>query len=331
LLQWRNSKPFIGSRENYVNNIYKGIEQRWVSNESDYEAFTQELRAFGAQLFDELIPNDLQKTLWDFRDKLKSIMVISSEPFIPWELVHLKDPVTGMPKETCFLGQMGLVRWLDQGGWPEEEISIRKGHVRYAIPQYPHPDYVLKEAEKEADFLIKSFGATAVTPQPKEVIELLQKLDGFDLLHFACHGFAEHNDIANAALLLQGRLEGDKFVPASLSATTAGQFSNWKPENRHPMIVLNACQAARAGYTLTGVGGFAQAFIAAGAGCFVSSLWSVGDQPARTFTETLYSQLMAGKTLSIASIKARNAAKDAKDATWLAYAVYGNPYMRIKK
>jgi hypothetical protein len=331
VLQWRNGTPFIGSRENYVNNIYKAIEQRWLSNASDYEAFTQELRAFGAQLLDELIPKDLQKTLWDFRDKLKSIMVISTEPFIPWELVHLKDPATGMPKETCFLGQMGLVRWLDQGGWPEEEIPIREGHARYVIPQYPHPDYVLKEAEKEADFLIRSFNATAVTPQPKEVLEVLQKTNGFDLLHFACHGFAEHGNIANAELLLQGRIEGEKFIPARLSATTAGQFSNWKSEHRHPMVVLNACQAARAGYTLTGVGGFAQAFISAGAGCFVSSLWSVGDQPARTFTETLYSQLIAGKTLSIASITARNAAKDANDATWLAYAVYGNPYMRIKK
>jgi hypothetical protein len=101
-------------------------------------------------------------------------------------------------------------------------------------------------------------------------------------------------------------------------------------ENR-PVIVLNACQAARAVYTLTGVGGFAQTFINAGAGCFVSSLWSVGDQPARTFTETLYLELLRSRKLSDDAIETRKKAKNAGDATWLAYAVYGHPCMKVKR
>ena len=44
-----------------------------------------------ADLLEELIPVELQQTLWSNRYKIGSIMVISEEPFIPWELVHLKQ------------------------------------------------------------------------------------------------------------------------------------------------------------------------------------------------------------------------------------------------
>jgi hypothetical protein len=47
------------------------------------------------------------------------------------------------------------------------------------------------------------------------------------------------------------------------------------------------------------------------------------------FTETLYLGLKEGLTLSEASISARKKASEQGDATWLAYAVYGHPNLRI--
>ena len=80
-------------------------------------------------------------------------MVISEEPFIPWELVHLKDPKkAALGSESWFLGQMGLVRWLHQAGWPPERLVVRKGRVRYVIPDYPLATYRLPMALKEAEF-----------------------------------------------------------------------------------------------------------------------------------------------------------------------------------
>jgi CHAT domain-containing protein len=95
------------------------------------------------------------------------------------------------------------------------------------------------------------------------------------------------------------------------------------------MVVVNACQAGRAGYKLSGVGGFANAFLTGGAGAFVGTLWSVGDNPARVFTETLYKELLQGSNLSEAAIAARAAAQKEGGATWLAYVVYGHPHMKI--
>lgn len=330
ILTTYNSEPFATDRQKFVEHLYKQIETRWLSNLSDVEAFSAELRAFGGQLFTDLFPEALQRVLWEHRDEIKSIMVISTEPFIPWEIVHLKEPgKTQLPKETRFLGQMGLVRWLHEAGWPPERLRIRNGRARYIIPQYPDSRYRLPEAEREFEFLQDKFKASAVEPQAKPVRQLLSKPGNFDLLHFACHGVANQDNISNASLMLEGRMERNQYVPAYLSATTVEGYSDLKAKDNRPIVVLNACQTGREGYSLTGIGGFAQAFLKGGAGAFLGTLWSVGDSPARTFTETFYSALLKGSNVSEATITARHEAMQAGDATWLAYAVYGHPYMKI--
>ena len=66
-----------------------------------------------------------------------------------------------------------------------------------------------------------------------------------------------------------------------------------------------------------------------GAGAFIGTLWSVGDRPARIFSETLYSELLNSSNLAEATRKAREASRNAGDATWLAYVVYGHPHLKV--
>ena len=200
LLKWGDSKPILGNRQKYVEDVYAEIENRWLSNKEDTENFLEELRAIGHQMFKELIQPDVQQVLWDHRDKIESILVIAKEPFIPWELVHLGEPGKSLSAETRFLGQMGLVRWLHEAGWPNELLTIRKGKANYVIPHYPHPDYVLPEAQLESQFLETEFGAAAVEPKSGTVRKLLSQPGAFDLLHFACHGVADQDNISGAAL-----------------------------------------------------------------------------------------------------------------------------------
>ncbi len=111
LLETFTSEPVPGKRDAYVRGLYKKIEECWVTSRRDEEKFDEELREFGADLLDELVPPKLQRVLWENRRRLRDILVLSTEPFIPWELVHLKDPDSGrLPAdETCFLGQLGVV------------------------------------------------------------------------------------------------------------------------------------------------------------------------------------------------------------------------------
>ncbi len=323
------SQPLTGDHKAYVRQLYHEIERRWLSAAGDTEAFEAELRAFGGDLFDRLLPEELQRLLWKHRRRLK-VMVLSSEPFIPWELVHLKPRSRGpLPRETVFLGQLGAVRWL-HGTWPPDQLRIRSGRARFVIPRYPHPDWALPQAEAEQQFLKEHFGASAVTPDENTIRKLLARRGAFDLLHFAGHGFAESEDIANAQVMLTGRVENGNYIPAYLNATTVRQYGQLRGRTGNgPIIVFNACQTGRLGHQLTSLGGFAEAFLSVGAAAFISSLWSVGDVPARTFTEALYTALLDGESVSDATSAARVKAREAGDATWLAYVIYAHPRAQL--
>jgi len=177
----------------------------------------------------------------------------------------------------------------------------------------------------EAGYLKERFGARSVTATPTGVERLLRG-GGFDLLHFSGHGAARSEDIAEAKVLLKGLRRGAKVTEQYLSATDVSQNLDWAdPDLGGPLVVLNACQTGRSGELFTTVGGFAKAFLDAGASAFVSCLWSVQEEPARVFVETLYEELLKGTPMARASALAREAAREADDPTWLAYVVYARP------
>jgi len=326
------SKPIRGNRNNYITNIYKSIEERWVENESDVEIFLSELRGKGGELFDELIPYKIQKLLWQYHEEIKSIQVLSTEPFIPWELVHIKKPDGKLPSEELFLGQIGMVRWLYNVPWPPEKLIVREGKAFAVIPEYPKgTEYELKETSGEYEFLENRFNAIKIRARENDLMAKLAKPGQFDLLHFAGHGKSSSTDVSDSRLVLEGRKENGYWRPTYLNATTVKQNCEiGNKDDGKPFVVLNACQTGRLGFNLTGLGGFSQAFLNCGAGAFVSTMWAVGDKPARSFTETFYEELLKGKNVSSASISARKMARQAGDATWLAYTVYAHPYARLK-
>lgn len=172
------------------------IENRWVSSQKDARAFEREMRAYGGQLLDELVPIDVQQDLWELRDQLRAIHVLSEEPFIPWEVVHLKPPPQPggtpppAPREPHFLAQKGLVRWLHNRGKAPREIHIREGRAFYVIPDYPHRDFKLPAAQAEIPFLEQRLHATPLAAESNAIVELLEKPGAVDLFHFSGHGGA---------------------------------------------------------------------------------------------------------------------------------------------
>jgi CHAT domain-containing protein len=143
---------------------------------------------------------------------------------------------------------------------------------------------------------------------------------------------------ADAKVLLQGRIDPeasaaghDPYLQEHLLSTTVRQEARLANPDQtvRPLVFLNACQVGRLGHQLSSLGGFADSFIKAGAGAFISSLWNVGDQPAATFGMTFYARLKAGDTVAVASVAVREAAREARDASWLAYVVYAHPDARL--
>jgi len=317
----------------YVAALHARIEDRWTQHKSEREAFARDLRAIGAEMFDALFPLELRQLLWQHRDAISSVQVLSSEPFIPWELVHVRDPsMRKAGADAAFLGEIGVVRWL-VSGYPPERLQLRRGKTRYVVPAYPSPNE-LPAAEEEIALMKDRFGATEVTPEAEAIYRLLESPGQFDLLHIACHGVADAANIGSARLEMPGKRRGDGSMSEEhVMATTVERDAQLADGDAQPIVVLNACQSARGGYTLKGLGGFAQAFVEGGAGVFIGSSWSVGDDPALAFIEEFYARFLHPVTpepLARAAAAARKKAREDGDATWLAYVVYGHPRAVVK-
>ena len=62
----------------------------------------------------------------------------ADEPFVPWELVHLKPPDGPRPTKAQFLAQNGLVRW-HLNSFPPRADPGAQGAREVAVPGVPRP------------------------------------------------------------------------------------------------------------------------------------------------------------------------------------------------
>ncbi len=308
-------------------NLFANIETDWTNSADKPKEFMKQLQEHGSDLFEELFPVELREKLWEKRNDLTSIFVLADEPYFPWELVHLKPPDGPLQRgKTRFLGQYGLLRWQFLPFPEKPALRRRRGRVYSICPDYADPTLDLAEIAQEAKFLKRKLGAKAVPATPSGVREILRNRE-VDILHFSGHGAAKPLDVADAKILLRGRVAGNRFAREYISAKTVQARARLKgADGAGPLVVLNACQVGISGAELSSLGGFARAFLEAGAQAFVSCLWSVQEQPSQVFVETLYNRLIAGDSIGEAAAKARTAAHTPDDpATWLGFVIYARP------
>lgn len=329
------SEQLRKERREFVDAIYARIQDRWEEHKADAEAFARDLRATGLELWNAIVPRRVQELLWERRDRLTSLQVLSTEAYVPWELVFLNEPgARRAHAEGRFLGELGLTRWIygaEGTGFAPE--TLKWGRMTVVQPDYARAGDRLPAAKAEADALVKAYKATRADATMKAVLDLVADGTSWDVLHYCGHGEADAGTIEEASLLLQttivdGEEKHDRVYASTVMAEGHLRADGDVTSPGH-IVVLNACQVGRSGESLVGLGGFAQAFVASGAGLFVAPLWSVGDELASTFCRTFYERLVAGDTVAEATRAARTAARDAGDATWISYAVYGEPTARL--
>jgi hypothetical protein len=273
------------------------------------------LASRGAGLFTDLIPEPLRETLWSLRDSITSMVIQSEEGLIPWELCKLVGKENGSVVEGPFLCEAyAIARWVPGTAWCS---TLTAENVALVVPS----DSGLPSAPIERDFIRSLQSSRAVTEVPATYSSVHTEFMAgkYDVWHFTGHGIADHESPDRSAIVLQNE---DSFTPQDLSGvvTNLGHST--------PIVFLNACQSSVGGRSLTGVGGWAQRFVAAGAGAFVGTYWSVGDEAAAKFAETFYKTLLKGKNVATAVKEARLAIKG-DGPTWLAYTVVADPLAKV--
>lgn len=313
----------------FVESIYRRIETEVLESWDDADLLARRLRGIGVTLSDQLFPPELARLLWEGRDRIGMVEVTPFEPWIPWELLRLRKPgTTGSGGvDDRFFAEYRLLRTLS-GRSPSRVLGAKKW--RYVLGDYPHGLY--QPAAGERTFLERTLPGLgvpvdALEPDPGAVLDALEDPD-FDAVHFACHGTSDLSDIEASSLVLSDRETADGTVrPVVLTPTDLAGAANLG--ERRPLVFLNACQSGRHAPVLTDLGGWPKAFLEAGAGAVMATLWSVHENPAVSFAETFYRRLLEGATLADATGDARQEAKAQGDATWLAYTAYGSPSARL--
>lgn len=292
------------------------------------------IKKLGQALWKHLIPDELkalyaaERAAWTD----KTLLIQSDEPHLPWELVWPYDPADRWRDDVPWCCTLHMTRWLRKDDrlrsgnmTPPGELSL--GRLAVLAPTYTWlPN--LKGAQQEQDLLLAlaaQYGLRDVSPATPTwgaVMDLLEGR-GYDWVHAAAHGnfYAAAPDGDSALWLAKDRaLTPDAMVGGEIEAHLGAE---------RPGFFFNACQVGRQGWTLTRIGGWANALVSAGAGIFVGPLWEVKDDSALQFARIFYGALLDNETVARAARQARLAARTAGDPTWLAYSVYAHPNARL--
>jgi hypothetical protein len=326
----------LGDVRQFIEDQYKVLERAMPAKDAGYRRVEDSLRAAGNELWTRVVPKEVRGKLWENRGKISAIQVISEEPFVPWEIAVMSDVDQPMEDDAPFLSERGLLRWVTRVPWPSPTLKIGTGPVRYVAPDYQDESYKLPGKDDEVAALKALFNgnAMAVPARTDDVLKVLRSPSDMQVLHFICHGETTTNASWNAELLLEGDVvEGESFIPDTLGASRVRAQAKLSDTGSGPIVFLNACRVGRRGRGLSGMGGFAEAFLRPssqrGASVFIGPMWNVNDKTAAVFAGEFYRTLLQpGTTLVEAVKKARKAAKEKGDPTWLAYSVYGDPFSK---
>jgi hypothetical protein len=302
----------------YFDEFYKDIEMYGLSSPEEKEIALHDLEGKGAYLFSTLFPPEAQKKLWEIRDKISTVFIQSSEPWIPWELCKLSGVENGKIVEGPFFCEAyAVTRWMPGIGL---KPRLKFQNMAIVVPA----DSGLAFAASELNYLLSLAGENRkVTRVPARYGALREafRLGEYDVWHFSGHGAAREKDPDRAVMLLENN---EKFFPQRIS----GDLLN--VGLARPLIFFNACQIGRSGLSLVDIGGWARRFLLAGAGAFIGAYWSVYDQPAFKFAQELYQRMLGGIPIGEAARQARLAIRSTGDPTWLAYTVFAHPLARVQ-
>ena len=256
--------------------------------------------------------------------EFKSILFISDESYIPWELMRITDEA--LEEEAGILSTTHSVgRWLaGSSNYMSQHISINRFAVSGSnyvdqkhIPNLPHVD-------DELAHLSQRYQAEEVALTSTDVLSFLQN-GSAQAMHFACHGMMSMKTPYKSQLLMEDH-------PQSI---TPPNISSYEVETglgaEHPLIFLNACQAGATADQLSLVSGFPAAFLKAGASAVICPLWTVDDEQASIISKLFYEAAFEQPGITLGEIMRRihQRWESEQQLTYLAYVLYGDPQTRV--
>ncbi|HEY5985452.1 MAG TPA: CHAT domain-containing protein [Streptosporangiaceae bacterium] len=272
-----------------------------------------------------------------------TVLLLSQDPYVPWELAVLDPPLPGWPADgSPFLGAQTVIgRWVLASEPPPKvdppkRVTVRDEAVVTGVYDGV-PDWRrLESAEHEAAELRDRWpAASAVDASLPAVLACLKGTPAADIIHFALHGEFS-TETARQGLVLIGSVPGhaDQRRPVFLkpSHVDDGEL------RRSPLVFLNACQVGAGRLVLGNYSGMASAFVRVGASAVVAPLWSVDDEVASALALDFYARVLEVGEAPAEVLRANRAGvtesainSDDRESsgTHLAYQLFGHPNLHL--
>jgi CHAT domain len=291
------------------------------------------IKQIGHNLWKSLLPDELKKDYLEHPEKWqgKTLLIVSDEPYIPWELVWPYGNNPEWEDEVPWCISMQLTRWL-RHDLQENTHQLPPSQLHFNKLACLAPAAAkLIEAQKEKQFLEQLIAANLlddVSPKDCYLSDIWKLLETsrYNWFHIASHGnFKTDTPDDPSAILLENadNLTLDDFLDPKIESHI---------KKTRPAFVFNSCHSGRQSWALRGLGGWPNHLIGMGAGLFLAPLWPVSDGCALQFAQQFYQELLSGKTVAEAMLSSRLAIKDVSqgDSSWLAYSVYAHPNATVK-
>lgn len=284
----------------------------------EWESMLLNLRAIGAQLYQDLVPTSITDRVATWVPGT-SLVISTNEQWIPWELMYDGDDFWGkkflLTRLPRLSGDVQDVMMSPSRPTPESGRLVRRivnvvgGGVATETQRACHLFSGLSEEVKTEVLLEK----------PLEVLR--KTLPGADAVHFTCHGLTDPH-------LLQ--IAKDR----SRSQNLAPQSVPFLPLEPGCLVFANACASSVPAVTFGRFTNFGWEFYRRGAEVFIGTLGPIPTSYAIQFAETFYQHLLreegsAGCSVGEALAAARRDAENRSNLFWLLYCIYGNPDARL--
>jgi len=321
-----------------IQNLPLGSDRDQLGSDRDRKVAEFTLSSKCTELYCALVPEPLRNLLWDLRERIHSVQLLSDDPWIPWELCKLQ----GRENDRIVPGQFfceafAMTRWFTS--LTDDKLALQLRNVALVVPKSSG----LALADSERTYMLSlGNGDRRINLIPAILEDILAALDSglYDGWHFTGHGRAkenprlQENPRLEEELVLELELDDQYgFNPEYLS----GVPNVGIPQ---PLVFLNACQSGQSVMSLTGIKNWAKSFLEAahseqypkcGAAAFIGTYWEVDDDAAFGFARAFYTKLLEEKqTIGEAVRAARQAIRAKGDKNWLAYTVFAHPLAKLQ-
>lgn len=273
-----------------------------------------------------------------------SVLLLTEEAFVPWELAAFVDnPLRSVAGgDSPFLGaHTAISRWpcTTDGPPPGPSVGLSADRRAVLTADYAEVKYAeaLPHAYAEALQFSEAYPpTTAVEPHREAVEAILEGSVPVDLLHVALHGQFDQAAQEDGLVLLRADGAGG-HERDFLTALSIGGLRN---RTTTPFVFLNACQVGAGNEVLGSYAGLAAAVLRTGASGVVAPLWNIDDTVAATIADRFYSEALGTPRVPVAEVLRRIRAEYTLDAvlanpetvtaTFAAYQFFGHPQFELR-